>query len=279
MTKKFEIQELNSWAPSIVQQYVKEKPEYAVMLSSIEQHLPAIKEATENFNKTQSQFMDNMLTVSHPTPLRNIRQILAEMNKTDIALKEAYIKCAKKEVEIEIKLRELDSETDELKVKLLQLDVVELKTQLESSKGYIGGAIRKLANYQTQYNAIMQSLGKESLTEADFEYEEERYHIMKAFDQGTTAARSRQFMIDEGNLIYLTQIGINAGVAQKDVANYLYSELELIKNGKEPGHEMYVAFLNSMADKHQGCSAKAAKAKGMTGQLTEIATLGFKKSE
>ena len=277
MTKKYEIQELNSWAPSIVQQYVKEKPEYAVMLNSIEQRLPAIKEATENFNKTQSQFMDNMLTVSHPTPLRNIRQILAEMNKTDMALKEAYIKCAKKEVEIEIKLRDLESEEDNLKVKLIQLDVIELKTQLDTTKGYIGGAIRKLTNYQAQYDAIMQSIGKESLSEADFEEEEERYHIMKAFDQGTTAARSRQFMVDEGNLIYFTQIGINAGVAQKDVANYLYAELEIIKTGNEPGYDMYIKFLSDMGDKYKGCSSKAAKAKGMTGQVTEIATLGYKK--
>jgi paraquat-inducible protein B len=275
--KKFEVQELSSWAPSIVQQYVKEKPEYAVMINKLEAGLPAIREATDNFNKTQSQFMDNMLTVSHPTPLRNIRQILAEMNKTDQALKEAYIKCAKKEVEIEKKLRALDSEEDELEVKMLQLDIVELKTQLESTKGYIGGAIRKLSNYQEQYSAIMQSIGKESLTEADFEEEEERYHIMKAFDQGTTAARSRQFMIDEGNLIYLTQIGINAGVAQKDVANYLYAELELIKSGQEPTHNMYIKFLNDMADKHTGCSNKAAISKGMTGKLSELATLGYKK--
>ncbi len=260
-------------SPKLIQDLVVKMPEYADMLAIVNSNLPEIQKSKENFNKTQSQFMDNMLTVSHPTPLRNARQILAEMNKTELALKEAYIKVYKKEVEIEIKKRDLETESDELKQKLIQLDILELHTQLEATKSAIGGAIRKLTNYSVQYNAILEKHNLINFSEEDFEKEEEKYHIMKAFDQGVTAARSRGGTIDEGNLIYLTQIGINGASAQKNVFEYLNKEGRLIKEGKEPTHEMYLSFLEEMAEKYKNCSVKYANTKGLSGNLTQVALI------
>lgn len=252
---------------------VEHLPEHKEMLASIQASLPEVHRATSLFCKTQSQFMDNMLTVSHPTPLRNLRQYLAEMNKTREAIKEAHFKTLKKEVELKIKQRDLESEPDELKREMLQVEIFEIMSGIESSNGYISGAIRKLANATAQYNAIMEKHNLANFSEVDFENEEEKYHIMKAFEQGTVAARTRGGIIDEGNMIYLTQIGINGAVAQKDVFEYLSLENKLLSEQKEPTHKMFLMFLENMAAKYHGCARKYAEHKGMTGTSTESAAL------
>lgn len=262
-------------SPKVVKDLVVSMPEYAGMLTVLSDSLPAIKASSENFHKTQSQFMDNMLTVSHPTPLRNVRQILAEINKTELALKEAYIKVYKKEIEIQIKRRELDAETDELKQKLIQLDMLELSTHLEATKSAVGGAIRRITHYTEQYNSILNKHNLHNFTEEDFENEEEKYHIMKAFDQGVTAARTRpDASIDEGNMIYLTQIGINGAHAQLRVTEYLQAEKQLLAQGKAPTHGAYLSFLDRCAQEFAGCSKQFAEVKGLS--LSKVAMLGVK---
>lgn len=230
-------------SPKLVKDLVIAMPEYAGMLAVIGESLPEIKKTTENFHKTQSQFMDNMLTVSHPTPLRNARQILSEINQTEQAIKSAYINIYKKEVEIEIKKRDLENESDELKQKLIQLDILELHTNLDAAKSIVGGAIRRMTNHTAKFNELLDAHNIRNFTEEDFEKEEEKYHIMKAFDQGLTAARSRGGLIDEGNMIYFTQIGINGASAQRQVSLYLQEEGRMIHQGEEPSHGMYLKFL------------------------------------
>jgi len=252
---------------------VKYMPEHKNMLAIIENGLPEITRATSLFGKSQSQFMDNMLTITHPTPLRNIKQILAEMNKTRGALKEAYFSCKKKEINIKLKLRELDNCEDLLKIEMLEIELLELRSQLEESKLYISGAIRKLTNYQIQYDSILKEFGVENFNEIDYEAEEERYHIMKAFEQGLTSARTRGGTIDEGNQIYLSQIGVNGAVAQREVLKYLSKEGKMLTDNKEPTYDMQLEFLNEMADKFKGSAKKLAKSKGQTGSITEIASL------
>lgn len=252
-------------------------PEHKGMIEVINTSLPEIHRSTSLFFKTQSQFMDNLLTVSHNTPLRNLRQILAEMNKTREAIKEAYFKLKKKDVELKQKQREylklfkdgiiengLINEENDLIADLLEIEVQEIISNAESTRGYISGAIRKLANYTAQYNSIVEKHGLGEFNEADFEKEEERYHIMKAFEQGLSAARSHHGMIDEGNQIYLAQIGINGATAQYYVTEFLQAEQKLLAEGKAPTHKAYLDFLERMANTFQGSADAYAEAKGMT---------------
>jgi hypothetical protein len=243
------------------------------MMQVIKDNLPALQEGISMFGRSQSQVMDNLLTVSHPTPIRNLRQILAEVNRTLQALREANFNIKRKEIEVKKYERQLEKEEDDLERELIQVEIEDRLSGMEVSKNYISGAIRKLTNYTVQYNYILESLGVSSFDEVDFEAEEERYHIMKAFDQGLTAARSRGGVIDEGNAIYLCQIGINGASAQAEVYRYLQKEGECLSKGIEPTHEMILQFLNDMADKYKGCSSQYAKMKGMTGMITELATI------
>lgn len=248
-------------------------PEHKEMVAVIKQGLPEIRRASSLFFKSQSQFMDNMLTVSHPTPIRNLRQILAEMNRVSEALREAHFKTMKNEVRLKMKERSMSKEVDDLRKDMIEIEILELQSKMEVSKGYISGAIRTLASYTKQYDSIVKAYNLENFNEVDFEKEEERYHIMKAFDQAVIAARSRGGVIDEGNMIYLTQIGINGSTAQKDVLQYLMEENDMLKQGVEPSFDNLTKFLTYVAKKFEGCAKGVAKHKGMDSPLSEFAAL------
>lgn len=237
--------------------------QHQLMLSNVINNLPQVNALSMNFGKTQSQFMDNMLTTSHPTPIRNIRQTLAEINRSIEALQEAYFKQKKEEIEIKKLERKLLTETDELEIELIRVEIAEKQTWMETRKKYISGAVRSVYNYQLQYRTILEKLGKESFDEIDFEKEEEEYHIKKAFEQGLNAARSNGGRIDEGNQIYLTQLGINGTVAMLEVIKYLEEEERSISNGIEINAQHQWDFLENMYQKFKGSAIKYAEKKGL----------------
>jgi len=261
--------------PGIVSSLINEFPEHKDMLCLIKGNLPEISRGTSLFQKTQSQFMDTMLTVSNTTPLRNVRQILSEIERSRAALREVYFKLKKQEIEIKIKSRDIEAEKDELKRELLDIEISEIKSNIESTRGYISGAIRKIANYIDKYNSILKSHNKEEFSELDFELEEEKYHIQKAFEQAINAARSRSGVIDEGNHIYFTQIGINGSAAQKEIFEYFKQEGAIISQNKKPTHEMLLCFLEKMSKEFEGCSTKYANYKGIDSIVSKDKTLGL----
>jgi hypothetical protein len=248
------------------------------MLKMISLDYPMIERVTANFNKSQSQFMNNMFTVSHPTELRNARQILAEIEMSRLALDEAFFSIQKKR--IEIKKKEgllLKGSNDVLDKELLDIEIDELRCQIKTSTGYVEGAIRKVSAYISQYKQILSSLGKEEFTEEDFELDEERYHIMKMFEQGLCAARSRGGVIDEGNQIYAHQIGINGAVAQREVFLYIALEGKMISENQMPSHDMTMDWLHTMAAKYRNSARAYAQRKSMvlldTDSLHQLTTV------
>jgi len=241
----------------------KRAKEYTAMTTVIQENLPMIYEASGNFGKTQSQFMDNFLTVSHPTPLRNARQTLAEMNKSIDALREAQYNMSKKKLLIQRLERDLTTETDEIKQAEIELEINFETSRLSSSMLYVEGAIRSVTNYTEQYKQILKAAGYDEMTEIDFEKEEEKYHIMKAFDQSLCAARARGGLIDEGNHIYFSQIGVNGQMAQNFVNRFFEQERLALEKGAVLSADFQRAFLLDMAIFFQGCSTHVAVAKGM----------------
>ena len=246
---------------------------YLEMVKEIEANLPVIQDGCRQFGKSQSQFMDNFLTVSHPTPLRNARQILAEVNKSLEALKEAQYQISKKKIKIERWQRELDHyQTGDLRAKELELKIAHAKAAHDQSMLYVEGAIRQITNYIEQYHLILKNHGYEKMTEEAFEAEEEKYHIMKSFDQAICAARSRSGMIDEGNHIYFSQIGVNGQMAQNYILKFFQQEQKAIMEGKRIDHNFLCDFLEEMAKLFEGCSKVVAERKRNT-SLTKKAIL------
>ena len=225
------------------------KPEYNLMLKNIQDRMPAVTRDTSNFHKSHSQFMSVTLDVTAITPIRSIKHTLAEIDRTKSALQEAYINLRKKQNELKKKERDLEASTDALDRELLEIEILELNSHLEGTQNHVNGALRKMNFMVNQHAQLLEAVGKNEITEEDYEKEEARYHIMTCMKQALNAARSRSGMIDEGNLIYLFDLGINAAQAQAEVFAYLNMENQLISNGTAPTHEMTMRWLEACADK------------------------------
>jgi hypothetical protein len=224
--------------------------QYQPVLDKIQKVLPLANIDTENFNKSSSQFKVATLDVTDLTPINSAKHLLAVIQRTRQALEEANIKLRRKKLKLQRKERELMSVEDSQSESLL-IDIDELKITISNIEASGRGAVRRLANALDQYEQILKALGKDHLTELDYEKDQARYHIMTAFNQALTAARSRGGLIDEGNHIYLFQLGINGAVAQQEVTALLEAEQEALNNNLIPTHEGVVMWLNLVADKFE----------------------------
>lgn len=240
------------------------KPEYQVMLKNIENRMPAVVQDTSNFHKSHSQFMQVTLDVTAITPIRSIKHTLAEIDRTRAALQEAYIALRKKQVELKRKQAQLEESTDPFDREMLEIEILELNGQIEGTQNHVNGAIRKMNFMVNQHKQLLEKVGKDQITEEDYEREEARYHIMTCMKQALNAARARGGVIDEGNMIYLFDLGISAAQAQAEVYAYLGMENDLIKKGKAPTHEMTVKWLEACADKWEKDPEKFAKLRGFS---------------
>ncbi len=240
------------------------KPEYSNMLQNIHERMPAVMQDTSNFYKSHSQFMQVSLDVTAITPIRSIKHTLAEIDRTRSALQEAYIGMRKKQVELKRKQADLETAENIFDKELLEVEIIELQYQLEGTQSHVNGAIRKMNFFVNQHKQLLEKVGKTTITEEDYEREECRYHIMTCMKQGLNAARSRQGVIDEGNMIYLFDLGINAAQAQAEVFAYLQMENELIGQGKAPTHEMTLRWLEACANKWADDPEKFAAYRGFS---------------
>jgi hypothetical protein len=235
--------------------------EYNGMVENIKTNLPAIQKDANNFYKSSSQFKNVTLDVTDLTPISSLKHILAVIDQTKMALQEATISYKRNKIKRDMKFVELEKVEGNEK-DLLLLDIQELENQMVNMENSMKGAIRKLNFFVNQYKAILKKLGKTHITEEEYELEENRYHIMTALKQALNAARTRGGIIDEGNHIYLFELGINGAVAQAEVLKYLQAEEKLIIEGKEPSHDMTVYWLEQCADKFVGSAIKFAENRG-----------------
>jgi hypothetical protein len=236
--------------------------EYKGMLTHIEETLPATQAACDNFYKSHSQMMTVTLDITDLTPIRSIKHTLAAIERTKSALAEAQINRRKNEIKIKKKQREIDACEDDLDREELEIEMIELMNNNMSIENSMKGAIRKMSFLMTQYRSVLDHIGKDHITEEDYEREEKRYHVMTALKQALNSARPRGGVIDEGNSIYLFDIGVNVSHAQAEIFNYLKIENEMIANGQAPSHEMTMEWLEKCADKFQDCAERFAESRG-----------------
>ena len=230
------------------------KKEYKAMLDNIHATLPAIKQSSSNFYKSHSQFMGVMLDVTAITPIRSVKHTLAEIDKTRMALEEAHLKMRKKDIELREKEHKLKTDLDmtEFEKELLETEILEIQVNMNNIQNSITGAIRKMNFFTNQYKSILKKLDKDDISEEEYEKEESNYHVMTCMKQALNAARARGGVIDEGNLIYLFDMGINSAQAQAEIYAYLKMENDMMASGKAPTHEMTMQWL-------EACAAKFSK--------------------
>jgi len=264
-------------------------PEYGRMLDLIRDAEPAVALATAQHGKSHSQFQYAMLDcsgpVAGPTKLRNWRQVLAVIERTQDALNEAALKVREHQAIVAVlKKNQRTEEAEEAALTQVKIDEALLHSQM--AQRAMAGAVRQLALYTLQFQELERQirvdLGKavgEPITEEDFERDEERFHIQKAFQQALQAARVLGH-IDHGNMIYLDDLGISGAAATADVAAFLQQEARAMN--EKPNdvlrlHALEREWLNGMADRYAGCARSVAKAKGLIPGVLTDAVLSLSK--
>lgn len=176
-----------------------------------------------SFGRSHSQWMESNMALSAQTPLRNIRHLLARIERSYLACKETEYKLKKLQIRKQIKERDIAKIKDGLKKEIIIIEIEEISHKIKSTIYYFEGAVKKIQHNYDCIQQIMDANKYTSFDEINFEKEEEEYHIKTAINQSIRSIRTTT-RIDPGNQEYLEQCGINPGVAQAHIIGYLILE-------------------------------------------------------
>lgn len=236
---------------------------YGGMVAAINEAMPAIRRDSASFNKSHSQFMYSMLDVTHLTTVRAVKHTLAEIDRTRRALEEAYITQRRRSVDLREAAAKLKKEREPFARERLEIDITEAQMQSAAADEAVQGAVRKLSYMVAQYKSLMVKLGKDELTEADYEADEPRYHIMTVLKQALCAARARGGVIDEGNQIYIFEMGLPAAEVQAEVLAFLQREQQMLARKQVSTHDMVMDWMEACAERWKDCARAFAERRGV----------------
>jgi len=193
--------------------------------AKVDQALANVGDLQNIWNRSHSQWSWKHLNLSYHAPMKNMRQIAAEIARKKSALNEAKWK----HVEAEIKIRKIEEELQnglnngmdywrevELKVKLAKF-----KEGLVDGMSYIEGAMKDVLMLNELYEQLKSKVA--NFTEEEVEREETKSHLKRSIVQSIRDVR--QFgCISKGEQEYLEQIGVNPMKIQLVLKAYVESE-------------------------------------------------------
>ena len=242
---------------------------YDNMMSRVQEVMPRVMESSESFGKSSSQLKTVTLDITDLTDVGAAKHILASINRTRQALKESEIAVRRKRLDLTRKQAAIETATG-FDVDEILIDIAELESQLEDTMSAQRGAVRKLAYLIEQYDSICQCLGVDVITEAMYEADQGKYHVMRAFSQGLAAARARGGTIDEGNFIYFQDLGVNGAAAQRELTAYFAAEQDMLNKGQVPTFEMQANWLEAVGEKFAGEVSRYAASRGFVPVIPEV---------
>lgn len=234
---------------------------YEGMATRISEIMPRVAESSQSFYKSDSQLKMVSLDITDLTDIGAAKHILARIERRKQALKESEIAIRRKKIKLAKKQEKLAAAFGH-DAELFEIDILELQSQIEETINYQSGAIREIAFLVEQYDAICKKLDVDVITEEMYEADQSKYHVMRAFSQALAAARARQGWIDEGNFIYLQDLGINGAAAQREVTAFFEMEQAELNQGRVPTYEMQKSWLEAIAVKFSGEVSRYAKSRG-----------------
>lgn len=244
-------------------------------LEEISKKIPEIDRANNIFGRRNSHFSELVLTLSHITPQRNLRQILAEVENRRSALKDSYFKLKKSFIKLVRKLKEYEEvsrkeDNDEKILKLVELkvDIESIESGIVDSRLYIEGALKEVFILQKAYDDITETFSLENWDEEDFEKAEIEYNIKRAITQSIRDVR-QSGTIGTGNQEYLEMCGIDPYYVCVEVKAFLKQQEETIKKAVEEKKNIkgdtkqLTDFVNYMFYKYKFCVNKVLELRGI----------------
>jgi len=237
-----------------------------VAVKKVSEGLPELEEKTRAFDRSNSQTTLSMMSLTMLTgqsPMRMMRQIMAETEKRKMALAEAQVSHAEKLEEIHKLEIDLDQNPDNhLLQSKLRLAVVNIRT-LESK---INGSFKDIATLIDSYESLKSKHQIDEWDEEAFEREEKHHHVRRGFElmyrnliDGGRAATS--------TIEYLQQYGVHPQVALTEVSGYIKHTADRIAQKILPHANDLEDFLDEMANKYyKNADATSERIYGRTQQ-------------
>jgi hypothetical protein len=213
-------------------------------VAKVNQYLPELEQKTRAFDRNNSQHTLSLMTLTMlngQSPMRMMRQIMAEVEKRKMALAEAQVSHAKTVKEIQDLEGSIDPvEQAELRQKRFSLDMLESK---------INGSFKDIATLIDAYENIKAKNGIEDWDEEAYEREEKRHHVRRGFEL------MYRNLLDGGRaqtatIEYLQQYGVHPQVALTEVSGYVQHTAQRISKKDIPHSNDLEDFLDQMADKY-----------------------------
>lgn len=190
-------------------------------MKEISSYMKVIDSGNNNLGKMQTQTTDFALSFSNFTPYKNIKQILAHIEKKRMALRENIFKIMEKTAKIKSiydSYADGNIEIDELK----QIEIAMLKTSISDIRVYIEGAIKEIYSLQQGYKGICKkfNIDETNWSEEELEKAELKEHVMQAFYKAYLEFVSCK-QISTGVLEYFTKLGIDPMNASTFVIKFI----------------------------------------------------------
>lgn len=224
----------------------------------VNEFLPELDEKTKFFDRNNSQSTLSMMSLTMlngHSPLRMLRQVLAETEKRKMALAEAQVSHAKSLKNID-KLREKVFLEPDNKIAQAKLRAAFVGIEMMESK--INGSFKDIATLITAYNNLKENYKIEDWTEEEFEESEKKHHVRRSFEL------MYRNLMDGGRastatIEYMQQYGVHPQVGFVEVQGYISVVNELISKQQIPHSNHLEEFLDAMADKYYKESDKTTQ--------------------
>ena len=162
-----------------------------------------VAETERIWNRSHSQWTWRHINLSYAAPMKNLRQVSAEMTRKREALEEAKWNYLKNEIKLKQKEERLAKEKDPLKSQLIEIDIAQLKSGMANGMKYVEGAMKDVLTLSNLYDDLKDKFS--DYTEEDFEKEEARSHLKRSMVQCLRDVR-QSGRITKGEQEYLEQI-------------------------------------------------------------------------
>ena len=223
---------------------VQENKINSAAVAKVNEFLPEIEEKTRAFDRNNSQTTLGLMTLTMlngQSPMRMMRQVMAEIEKRKMALAEAQVSHAKTVKE----MQELEGNVDPV----AEAEYRQKSVSLSTMENKINGSFKDVATLIDQYNNIKAANGIDEWDEETFEAEEKRHHVRRGFElmyrNILDGGRAQTATIE-----YLQQHGVHPQVALTETSGYVQHSAEQISNGVLLHSNDLEDFLDQMADKY-----------------------------
>ena len=215
----------------------------------VNEFLPELDEKTKFFDRNNSQSTLSMMSLTMlngHSPLRMLRQVLAETEKRKMALAEAQVSHAQALKKIDKLQEKVFLEPDN---KIAQAKLRAAFVGIESMESKINGSFKDIATLITAYNNMKENFGVDDWTEEEFEDSEKKHHVRRGFElmyrnlmDGGRASTS--------TIEYMQQYGVHPQVGFAEVQGYITIVNELLSKQQIPHSNHLEEFLDAMAEKY-----------------------------